>query len=122
MLVTIMNVTAKKRSLAAAGLLVVLACVIGCTSRTSIADINKDPARFTGKEIKISGRASDAFGGFGSGVFQVQDSSGSIWVLSQGFPLPGNGSEVTVTGEVQQGVSFGGKSYGTMFRQTKPLE
>lgn len=111
-----------KRSLPAAALLVVMACLLGCTARTSIGDINKDPARFTGKEIKISGRATDAFGGFGSGVFQVQDSTGSIWVLSQGFALPGNGSEVSVTGEVQQGVSFGGKAYGTMFRQTKPLE
>lgn len=117
-----MIVTTKKKSLPAIALLVVVTCLVGCTSRTSIGDINKDPARFTGKEIKISGRASDAFGGFGSGVFQVQDSSGSIWVLSQGFALPGNGSEVTVTGEVQQGLSFGGKSYGTMFRQTKALE
>ena len=117
-----MSVTAMNRSLAATALLVVMGCLVGCTSRASIGDINKDPARFSGKEIKISGRASDAFGGFGSGVFQVQDSSGSIWVLSQGFALPGNGSDVTVTGEVQQGLSFGGKSYGTMFRQTKPLD
>ena len=117
-----MTVSAKKRLLPAVVLLVVAACILGCTTPASIADINRDPGRFAGKQITIKGRASDAFGGFGNGMFQVQDSTGAIWVLSQGFALPGNGVEVTVTGEVQQGVSFGGKSYGTMFRQTKALE
>ena len=103
-------------------LLVAAVWLVGCTTRTSIADINKDPSRYTGKEITISGRASNAFGGFGSGVFQLQDDTGSIWVLSEKFGLPGNGAQVTVTGQVQEGMSFGGKSYGTMFRQTKARE
>jgi len=122
MLVGNMTAPAKNRFLPAAALLVVLAGVLGCTTRASIADINRDPGRYAGKEIVIKGRASEAFGGFGNGIFQVQDSTGAIWVLSQGFALPGNGAEVTVTGEVQQGLSFGGKAYGTMFRQTKALE
>lgn len=105
-----------------AALLLTVLLVAGCTTRTSIADINRDPARFAGKQITIQGKASNAFGGFGSGVFQVEDSTGTIWVLTQGFALPGNGSEVTVTGEVQQGLSFGGKIYGTMFRETKALD
>ncbi len=112
----------KNRLLFAAALCLAVVGLVGCTTRTSIGDINRDPARFAGKQITIQGRASDAFGGFGSGVFQVQDSTGSIWVLSQGFALPSNGSDVSVTGEVQQGLSFGGKSYGTMFRQTKALQ
>ena len=120
MLVRVMPETQRnKLSLA---LLLTVVWLAGCASRTSIADINRDPSRFAGKEITIQGRASNAFGGFGSGVFQVQDDTGSIWVLSQEFGLPGNGAQVTVTGEVQQGVSVGGKSYGTMFRQTKPVQ
>lgn len=111
-----------RRNKALAVLLLTALALAGCTTRTSIADINRDPARFSGKQITIQGKASNAFGGFGSGVFQVEDSTGSIWVLSQGFALPGNGADVTVTGEVQQGLSFGGKAYGTMFRQTKALE
>jgi hypothetical protein len=103
--------------------LVLLAvCFVGCTTRASIADINRDPGRFAGKEITIQGRASDSFGGFGNGVFQVQDSTGSIWVLSQNFGLPADGAQVSVTGEVQQGLSFGGRNYGVMFRQTKARE
>jgi hypothetical protein len=46
-------------------------CVIaGCPTRTSIADINKDPGRFANKDISISGTVSEAFGALGNGVFQ----------------------------------------------------
>ncbi|HEY6271045.1 MAG TPA: hypothetical protein VIX19_03515 [Terriglobales bacterium] len=117
--VTIMRVTGKSELLPAAALLLAALCLAGCTTRTPIADINRDPGRFAGKEITVEGRASNAFGGFGSGVFQVEDATGSIWVLSQNFGLPGNGTEVSVTGEVEQGLSFGGRNYGTMIRQTK---
>lgn len=110
-----------KRLLCAAAILAAW-CLVGCSTHTSIADINRDPAHFAGKEITISGQASDSFGGFGNGVFQVNDGTGSIWVVSQNFGLPGNGSKVSVTGQVQQGFSFGGRNYGIIFRQTKALE
>jgi hypothetical protein len=40
-------------------------------------------------------------------------------VFSQNFGLPANGAKVSVTGQVQQGFSFGGHNYGVIFRQTK---
>jgi hypothetical protein len=103
-------------------LILAMACLTACSSSTSIADINRDPARFTGKEITIRGQASGGVGLFGSGVYQVEDSTGSIMVVSQNFGLPANGAKVSVTGQVQQGFSFGGKNYGVVFRQTKATE
>ncbi len=114
--------TRENRSLVVAALILAALCVVGCTPQASIADINRDPGRFAGKEITIKGQASDSFGGFGQGVYQLDDGSGRIWVLSQNFGLPGNGNKVTVTGQVQQGLSFGGRTYGVVFRQTKALE
>jgi hypothetical protein len=108
--------------LPAAALLAAFLFLAGCSTPIPIADINRDPGRFSGKEITIKGRSSDSFGGLGNGVFQVEDSTGSIWVLSQNFGLPGNGVEVSVTGQVQQGFSFGGRNYGIIFRQTKARE
>jgi len=96
--------------------------IAGCSSSTPIADINRDPSRFTGKDITISGQASNAFGAFGNGVFQLDDSTGNIWVFSQESGLPSNGAKVSVTGEVQQGFSFGGKTYLVIFRQTKAAQ
>jgi hypothetical protein len=96
-----------------------LITLLGCRATTSIADINRDPARFAGKEITISGQVSDAFGGLGNGIFAVDDGTGRIWVFSQNFGVPGEG-KVSVTGQVQQGFSFGGHSYGVILRQTQP--
>ena len=91
----------------------------GCKTYTSIADINRDPSRFADKEITISGQASDSFGVMGQGMFQVDDGTGRIWVISQNFGIPGNGAKVAVTGRVQQGISFGGRNFGTVLMQTQ---
>lgn len=116
------TVNRKNNLLLLAALVLAALCLVGCTPQPSIADINRDPGRFSGKEITIRGQASDSFGGFGAGLFQVDDGTGRIWVLSQNFGLPGNGSKVSVTGQVQQGFSFNGRNYGIIFRQTKALE
>lgn len=103
-------------------LVLTMACLTACSSHTSIADINHDPARFAGKEITIRGEASGSVGFLGSGVYQVEDGTGTIMVFSQNFGLPGNGTKVSVTGQVQQGFSFGGQNYGVIFHQTKARE
>jgi hypothetical protein len=99
-----------------------LAVLAGCRTSTTISDINRDPARYSGKEITISGQVSDSFGGLGNGVFAVDDGTGRIWVFSQNFGVPADGGKVTVTGQVQQGFSFGGRNYGLIFRETQPRQ
>lgn len=102
--------------------LICASLLAGCTIRTAIADINRDPGRFTGKEITIKGQASNGFGGMGKGVFQVDDGSGRIWVVSDNFGVPADGAAVSVTGQVEQGFSFGGRNMGVMLRETKARE
>ena len=99
-----------------------LAALAGCRTTTTIAEINRDPGRFADKEITISGQTSNAFGGMGNGIFSVDDGTGKIWVFSQNFGIPADGGKETVTGQVQQGFNFGGRSYGMIFRETKPRE
>jgi hypothetical protein len=102
-----------------AAILLAVFFLTGCLSHTSIAHINSDPGRFAGREVTISGRVADSFGALGNGVFQVDDGSGSIWVFSQNFGVPGSGNKVSVTGRVEQGFAFGGRSFGVILRQTK---
>jgi len=108
-----------QRALLLACITVLVASLVGCPSRTSISDINKDPGRFSGKEVTIGGHTSNAFGAMGNGIYQVDDGTGTMWVLSQNFGVPGNGAKVAVTGRVQQGISFGGRNYAVVLRQTK---
>ncbi len=54
-----------------------------CPTRTSIERINRDPGRYVGKEVAIAGHVTTSFGALGSGVFEVDDGSGRMWVYSQ---------------------------------------
>jgi len=94
--------------------------VTGCPTRTSIADINKDPGRYAGKDVTIAGRASSSFGAVGNGIFQIDDGSGHMWVFSQSFGVPSDGAKVAVTGRIEQGISFAGRSFAVVLKETHP--
>lgn len=98
---------------------VIVLSIAGCPTRTSIADIDKDPGRYAGKEVTIAGRVSSAFGAIGNGIFQVDDGSGHMWVFSQSFGVPSDGSKVAVTGRIEQGFSFGGRSFAVVLKETQ---
>jgi hypothetical protein len=91
----------------------------GCPPRESIAKINQDPGRFSGKEISIAGRVTDSFGALGTGVFQIDDGTGTMWVFSKKYGVPGNGAKLAVTGLVEQGFAFGGRNFATILRETE---
>jgi hypothetical protein len=91
----------------------------GCPPRESIAKINQDPGRFAGKEISVAGRVTDSFGAMGTGVFQLDDGSGTLWVFSKGYGVPGNGAKLVVTGVVEQGFAFGGRNFASVLRETE---
>ena len=86
---------------------------------TNIDKINRDPGRFVNREVTIAGRVTTSFGALGSGVYQLDDGTGQIWVFSQNFGVPANGAKVAVSGTVGQGFSFGGRSFAIILRQTK---
>jgi hypothetical protein len=91
-----------------------------CPSQTSIAKLNSDPGRFAGKEVTIAGRVSDSFGALGRGVFQVDDGTGTMWVLAGQSGVPEADAKVRVTGQIQQGFSFGGRNFATVLKETEP--
>ena len=90
-----------------------------CPTRTSIARILRDPGHYAGREVAIGGRVSNSFGALGTGVYQVDDGTGEIWVYSQRYGVPGNGAKVGVRGTVSQGFSFGGRSFAVVLRETE---
>jgi hypothetical protein len=102
-------------------LLVIVASLIlaACPTRTSIERINRDPGRYVGKEVAIAGHVTTSFGALGTGVFEVDDGTGRMWVFSERYGVPGNGARVGVRGRIEQGFSFGGRSFATIMRETE---
>ncbi len=104
-------------------LLILLATMLllsGCPPSTKISDIEKDPGKYASKDVTVSGRVSTSYGALGSGMFQVDDGTGTMWVYSQNYGVPGNGNKVAVTGRISQGFSFGGRSFAIILRQSQP--
>lgn len=92
----------------------------GCNRATHISDILNNPGQFSGKDVSIQGTVSNSFSAFGNGLYAIGDSTGQIFVYSQNFGVPSNGTKVSVTGRIEQGISIAGRSYGIALRETEP--
>jgi len=91
----------------------------GCPPRESIARITQDPARFANREISIAGRVTNSFGAMGSGVFEIDDGTGRMWVFSERYGVPARDLQLAVTGRIEQGFSFGGRNFAVILRETQ---
>src|SRR5207253_2264853 len=68
----------------------------GCPERTTIEHINRSPGHYAGKEVTIAGRVSNSFGALGTGVFELQDETGRMWVFSERYGVPGRDARIAV--------------------------
>src|SRR5262245_29466091 len=82
-----------------------------------IARINSDPNRFARRTVRVEGNVTNSFGALGTGGYQVDDGTGTIYVISTGTGVPSKGMRVRVDGTVMHGVTVLGKSYGTAIRE-----
>lgn len=101
------------------GLVVLLAALLllACEKRT-IADIQADPSRYRDRDVTIEGNVTTSFGALGPGAYEVDDGTGRIWVITESGGVPGQGARVRVTGRVNTGVTFGGRSFGLVMRES----
>jgi hypothetical protein len=93
--------------------------LLGCPQRTSIGWINREPGRYAGKEVTVAGRVMNSYGVMGTGVFELEDGSGHLWIFSERGGVPGRGTEVAVTGRVEEGLNIGGRSFAMALRETR---
>jgi len=97
--------------------IVVLAAALlaGCAPVT-IGRINADPSRFQNHMVTVSGTVTNSVGLLGKGGYQLEDSTGRIYVIS-GAGVPSRGSHVSVTGRVSQGAEVLGTAVGVTIRE-----
>ncbi len=108
-----------QKTIAAALLIMTTLLLAGCPPRISIADINRDPGRYANRDISVGGRVSNSFGAMGTGVYEIDDGTGTIWVYSESYGVPASGTKVGVTGRISQGFNFGGRSFAVILRETE---
>ena len=90
-----------------------------CPSHESIESINRDPGRFQGQEVTVFGHVVNSFAVMGIGAVEIDDGTGRLWVFSDKYGVPGQNASIAVTGRIEQGLSFGGRNFATILRETR---
>lgn len=76
--------------------------------------------RYQNRTVRVAGTVTTSYGiPFAAGVYQVQDDTGKIYVLSSRGGVPTKGARVNVSGTLTNGVTIGGHSYGTVIREER---
>ena len=98
-------------------LLIPVALLLSGCGTQRIGRILQDPGRYTNRNVTVEGTVTNSVGAFVAGVYEVQDDSGKIYVLSMTGGVPAKGARVKVDGKVTPGVNVLGKSFGTTIRE-----
>lgn len=77
----------------------------------TIAEVLADPARFHEQLLELDGEASNGSGVFSFGVYDFDDGSGTMSVVTTAG-LPSDGSRFRLRGRVSTGVTLGGRRFG----------
>jgi hypothetical protein len=91
------------------------ALLAGCAARgVRIAELKNQPDRYDDKTIRITGVVTNSFGIplVPFQLYNVDDGTGEITVLSKSSRVPSKGARVRVTGKINELGVFGGRSIG----------
>lgn len=99
-----MRVTTRRGTTAVLAILLAVT-LSGCAS-TSINDVLAEPGRYREKEVTVGGRVVKSASVLGRGAYQIEDGSGSLWVVTK-EGAPRQGAKVKVKGRVRDVVNLG---------------
>jgi len=98
--------------------LLVFGFVLSGCKQTKISEIVADPGSFSNKEVAVAGEVKTSIGALGKGIYEITDGTGSLWVLSETRGVPSKGAHVGVKGRVLPTVTFLGRNYATVLRES----
>jgi hypothetical protein len=89
---------------------------IACPAHTKIVRIKSNPSKY--KEVMIVGQVTDHFTGGGTNLYEIDDTTGKIWVVTRNS-LPSINTMVGVQGDVSTNFNVGGRDFGTVIQEKK---
>lgn len=105
-------------------LAVVASITVACASvpgRPSIQQVKTQPGRFVDHSVTVTGTVTSSWGVplVGFNVYQVEDGTGEITVVSTSRRVPGKGARVEVRGKVEDVAVLGGRALGLHLREQR---
>jgi hypothetical protein len=90
-----------------------------CASGASVGQLKTNPGRYVDKSVTVRGTVTSSWGIplVPLKMYQVDDGTGEILVVSDDDRIPSRGARVRVTGKVSEFAVFGGRSIGLHLRE-----
>ena len=89
------------------------ALLAGCRSDLAVTPVKTlldDPSRFDKQVVRVAGKVTRSFGVLGYGAYTLDDSTGSIAIVSKENGAPREGAKVGVEGEFRSAFTLGTQS------------
>lgn len=81
-----------------ASLALVLLLPLGCKKATTIREVLDNAAGLDGKPVRVAGNVVNSAGALGYGVYQLNDGTATITVVTKNHGVPAKDAEVGVEG------------------------
>ena len=90
-----------------------------CASGASVGQLKTNPGRYVDRNVTVNGTVTSSWGIplVPLKMFQVDDGTGEILVVSDDNRIPSKGARVRVTGKVSEFAVLGGRSIGLHLRE-----
>ena len=97
----------------------VAAFTAACASGASIGQLKTNPGRYVDRNVTVQGTVTSSWGVplVPFKMYQVDDGTGEILVVSDDDRTPSRGARVKVTGKVGEFAVHGGRSIGLHLRE-----
>jgi hypothetical protein len=103
--------------------MLVLALPAGCKRTTvAIKTLLDDPAGFDKQTVWVAGTVGNSVGVLGYGVYQINDGTGSLIVVSQEGGAPREGAQVAVEGEFRSAYTVGPHSGAVLIEKQRNVQ
>jgi hypothetical protein len=91
-----------------------------CASGASVGQVKTNPGRYVDKNVTVQGTVTSSWGIplVPLKMYQVDDGTGEILVVSDHNRVPSKGARVKVTGKVSEFAVLGGRSIGLHLRES----
>ena len=104
-------------------LFVAIACAVvtaACATGASIGQVKTNPGRYVDRSVTVRGTVTSSWGIplVPLKMYQVDDGTGEILVVSDDRRIPSRGAHVKVTGRISEFAVFGGRSIGLHLRES----
>ena len=99
-------------------LAVILVLVSGaCAPTVRVRDLLDEPQRYDGQTVRVEGTVTQSAGLLGTGAYQIDDGTGSIYVVAQGGGVPQEGARTTAEGRFESVFNLAGRTIAAIVQR-----